>query len=108
MKHIESSRMWGQTDSEAEKLLIDARHWLKPPRPPRRITADMMMKLSTRMIDLSFEFVDWREVRDYFQMRLRATLRNIPLKPASPPNSPRTSLKDAVRIRQQPDPPPGS
>lgn len=62
-------RMWGTTDTDEEKLLIELRDWTKQKRPPKRTTAAQMMILATKMIDLMFELVDWKTLSD--QVRLR-------------------------------------
>jgi hypothetical protein len=87
-------RVWGTTDTDHEKVLIDPRHWKL--RPPKRTTANKMMELATRMIDLTFELVDWKALSDQAQLRQSASLRGIDLR-GPLPDPPRTSLKDKER-----------
>src|SRR2546423_7292937 len=53
-RHAIIHSIWGKTDSEAAKTLLDYRIW-KGPRPAKRVTVASMMNLATQMIDLAFE-----------------------------------------------------
>ena len=87
--------MWGTTNRDREKMLIDIRPWKG--RSPKRVSVDKMMALATKLIDLTFELVDWKELSDHVHLRRLAAARgvNLPLRPL--PDPPRTSSKDEER-----------
>jgi hypothetical protein len=94
-------RMWGTTETDYKKILIDMRHWIKQ-RPPRRVTADKMMALATKMIDLVWELVDWKVLSDHLRLRQFGPMRGIKNPPLGPlPDPPRTSSKDAERREEK-------
>ena len=96
-------RVWGTTDTDEEKMLIELRDWTKQNRPPKRTTPAEMMALATEMIDLMFELRDWKTLSDHVRLRQSALPGTNPsFGPL--PDPPRTSSKDEEReeeIRQQ-------
>lgn len=96
-------RVWGTTDTDKEKMLIELRDWKKQKRPPKRTTAAEMMTLATKMIDLMFELVDWKTLSDHVRLR-QSALPGANLSFGPLPDPPRTSSKDEERedeIRRQ-------
>jgi hypothetical protein len=90
-------RSWGTTDTDDEKMLIELRDW-KQQRPPKRTTSAEMMALATKMIDLTWEFVDWTTLSA--QVRLRQSA--LPGTKFGPlPDPPRTSTKDTQREEER-------
>jgi hypothetical protein len=96
-------RVWGTTDTDEEKMLIELRDWTKQNRPPKRTTPAEMMTLANKMIDLMFELVDWKTLSDCVRLR-----QSVPpgINPSFGPlpDPPRTSSKDEEReeeMRQQ-------
>jgi hypothetical protein len=92
-------RMWGTTDTDEEKMLIELRDWTKQKRPPKRTTAAEMMTLANKMIDLMFELVDWTTLSDCVRLR-----QSVPpgINPSFGPlpDPPRTSSKDEDREKE--------
>lgn len=106
-RHAIIHSIWGKTDMQEAKTLLDYRVW-RPTRPAKRVTATSMMALATRMIDLGFELSDWVNLRTAVHYNRwpasRGTAFPTPL-PAPPPTS---DLDYQERLRRRGPPVPGT
>lgn len=105
-RHAIIHSIWGKTDTEAAKNLLDYRVW-KVARPTKRVTVASMMNLATQMIDLSFEFSDWQALQTAVHLHRRAASLRMPQPLERLPSPPRSSDLDyEERLRHrglQPD-----
>jgi hypothetical protein len=92
-RHAIIHHVWMKTDSDDIKGLMDYRVW-KEIEPAIRVTPKTMMSLATRMIDLSFEFSDWRSFLEASHLNPHPALRGIFLPRESLQSPPRRSLRD--------------
>jgi hypothetical protein len=105
-RHAIIHSIWGKTDTDEAKTLLDYRVW-KSTRPVKRVTSKSMMALATQMIDLGFELSDWVNLRTAVHYNRRPASRGISLPPTPLPIPPRASDLDyEERLRRrgsQPD-----
>ena len=99
-------RVWMPTNSQIEKELLDPKLWAAPKSKKfakgRKVTPTSMMQLIEHMIDLAFEFSDWRNCSEFAHRRKRGALLRIRDDLGPPPSPPRTSNKDyEERLKQR-------
>jgi len=93
-------RIWRATDAPEIKELVEIRLG-EPEKTVRKVSAPSMMALATKMIDLTFEMADWKMRSN--QSRNRRFASSFGIRPQLPelPRPPRTSPKDAQKMRER-------
>ncbi len=99
-------RVWAQTESQLEKELLDPKLWTAPKSKRfaarRKVTPTSMIKLAEHMIDLTFEFTDWRNCSEFAHLRQRGARLGLRDDIGPQPSPPRTSDKDyEERLRRR-------
>jgi hypothetical protein len=84
--------IWRPTDTPDTHAIVEILDGAE--KEKRRVTAQSMMGLATRLLDLTLELADWKMCFNAMVHRLAASLPGIPSRPIQPPNPPRRSLKD--------------
>jgi hypothetical protein len=88
-------RTWRTTDTDEVKALVRVKH-NEPEELVRRVTAESMIALANRLLDLAIELGDWKMTANNANLRRSAKAPGMPT-PVWPLNPPRKSAKDIAR-----------